>query len=163
MRVGYIDGELCFVYFEDSVPSGEYVPKPNEMLVYKHRDIVLALNNFLKRIECADDSQLFGEHVKVGDLPGRLWGILAEFKRAELPWVIKEKAVVSRGATKKVKRVGRPPLQHHGSDQIKNAGEIKVLKGGRKPPEAMIYYDALSAKGKAFIKELQGQTQDGKV
>jgi hypothetical protein len=152
MRVGYIDGELCFVYFEDTVPSGEYVPKSNEMVVYKHRDIVLALNNFLKRIECAGDSQLFGEDLTPRDLPGRLWDILSRFKRAELPWVIKEKAVFPRDATKKVKRVGRPPLQHHGSDQIKNAGEIKVLKGGRKPPEADYKNIHLKAEFNAFLQ-----------
>jgi hypothetical protein len=145
------------VFYEKVVPSGEYVPKSNEQLVYKHRDIVLALNNFLKRIECAPDSQLFGEHLTAGSLPTRLWVILSQFKRAELPWVIKEDVVFSRNVVKKVKRVGRPPLQHHGSDQIKNAGEIKVLKGGRKPPGAMVqtYYDGLSAKGKAFMEELQ--------
>jgi hypothetical protein len=163
MEVGYINGELCFVFYEKTVPSGERVLESNEILVYKHRDIVLALNNLLKRIEYADDSQLSGEHLTMGGLPTRLWVILSQFKKVELPWVIKESAVFSFDAIKKVKRVGRPPLQHHDSDQIKNAGEIKVLKGGRKPPEAMIYYDALSAKGKAFIKELQGQTQDGKV
>jgi len=133
MEMGYLDGELVLSIRwigGGQVPSGEYRMTDNEVVVWKCSDIVIALNHLLKKIQYANPKTLLGSRSEA-PLAHSMVDILSQFKRAELPWIIR-KTPLELDSSQSLKGVGRPRKQC--IDGVTNVGGITVRPGGRKPP-----------------------------
>jgi hypothetical protein len=130
LRVGYIDAERVYVFnsWLHPVHAEEY--NYSECQVFKHRDIVKMLNNFLKRIEAIDNQDLTNNYAMA------LYGLISSFSSYDrihfMPYKVMTEDTIIFDDEKKIIKKKLPRLNlPRCSAPPKNLLGLKFINGGK--------------------------------
>jgi hypothetical protein len=158
IRAGYINGKRTYVLGEGSKVHSAH-DHYSKVQVFRHQDIVKALNKFLRGIENADN-EVLKNSIGVKNIPHELWKILDTLVLNDhLSFEKNNEETIAFDDSQKIKKTTSPRL--HTGNKVKKTVNLHVHKGGLyKPSERPTYQadDLLSDEFKAWQRGQRAKT-----